>query len=79
MYPSIDWRRYLLNKTSVQTQHNLNISGGTKDIRYFISLGFLYQNGLLKQFEGVGYDNNYKYKGIIIGPIWILMLLRLPR
>lgn len=62
MYPSIDWRRYLLNKTSVQTQHNLNISGGTKDIRYFISLGFLYQNGLLKQFEGVGYDNNYKYK-----------------
>ena len=62
MYPSIDWRKYLLNKTSVQTQHNLNISGGTKDIRYFISLGFLYQNGLLKQFEGVGYDNNYKYK-----------------
>ena len=46
----------------MQTQHNLNISGGTKDIRYFISLGFLYQNGLLKQFEGVGYDNNYKYK-----------------
>jgi len=62
MYPSIDWRKYLLNKTSMQTQHNLNISGGTKDIRYFISLGFLYQNGLLKQFEGVGYDNNYKYK-----------------
>ena len=54
--------KYLLNKTSVQTQHNLNISGGTKDIRYFISLGFLYQNGLLKQFKGVGYDNNYKYK-----------------
>ena len=41
MYPSIDWRKYLLNKTSVQTQHNLNIYGGTKDIRYFISLGFL--------------------------------------
>ena len=26
MYPSIDWRKYLLNKTSMQTQHNLNIS-----------------------------------------------------
>ncbi len=61
-YPSIDWRRYLLRKASVQTQHNVNISGGTKDLKYFISLGFLYQDGLLKQFKGLSYDNNYKYK-----------------
>lgn len=62
LYPNVDWRRYLLNKTSVQTQHNVNISGGTSHMRYFISLGFLYQNGLLKQFKGMDYDNNYKYK-----------------
>ncbi len=62
LYPNVDWRRYLLNKTSVQTQHNVNISGGTANMRYFISLGFLYQNGLLKQFKGMDYDNNYKYK-----------------
>lgn len=62
LYPNVDWRNYLLNKTSVQTQHNVSISGGTSDVRYFISLGFLYQNGLLKQFKGMDYDNNYKYK-----------------
>lgn len=62
MYPNIDWRDYLLRNSSVQTQHNVNISGGSKDVRYFVSLGFLYQDGLLKQFDGVDYDNNYKYK-----------------
>ena len=61
MYPSIDWRKYAMKKASVQTQHNVNVSGGTKDVRYFISLGFLYQDGLLKQFDGQPYNNNYKY------------------
>lgn len=61
MYPNINWYKELTNKVAVQTQHNLNISGGTKDIRYFISLGFLYQNGLFKQLKGLDYDNNYNY------------------
>lgn len=61
MYPDVNWREYLMKKASVQTQHNVNVSGGTKDVRYFISLGFLYQDGLLKQFKSQGYDNNYKY------------------
>ena len=61
MYPSINWYDYLMRKVAVQTQHNVNISGGTKTVRYFISLGFLYQNGLFKQFEGLSYNNNYSY------------------
>lgn len=61
MYPNVNWRNYLLNKTSIQTQHNLNISGGTDRVRYFISLGFLYQNGLFRQFEELDYKNNYTY------------------
>ena len=61
MYPSINWYDYLMRKVAVQTQHNVNISGGTKTVRYFISLGFLYQNGLFKQFEGLNYNNNYSY------------------
>lgn len=61
MYPDIDWRKYAMRKASVQTQHNINVSGGTKDVRYFISLGFLYQDGLLKQFKSQGYNNNYQY------------------
>lgn len=61
MYPNTDWYDYLTKKFSMQTQHNLNISGGTKDVRYFISLGFLYQDGFFKKFRDMGYNNNYKY------------------
>ena len=61
MYPSVNWYDYLMRKVAVQTQHNVNISGGTKTVRYFISLGFLYQNGLFKQFDGLNYNNNYSY------------------
>lgn len=62
LYPNINWRKYLLRNHSLQTQHNVNVSGGTKKLKYFVSLGFLYQDGLLKQFKGVGYNNNYQYK-----------------
>lgn len=61
MYPNINWYKELTHKMAVQTQHNLNISGGTKKVRYFISLGFLYQNGLFKQLKGLDYNNNYNY------------------
>jgi len=61
LYPNIDWRKYLMNKTSLQTQHNVNISGGTKKARYFVSVGYLFQDGLMKDLAGLDYDNNYKY------------------
>lgn len=61
MYPNINWYDYLTKSAAVQTQHNVNISGGTKDIRYFVSLGFLYQDGLFKKLDGLDYNNNYGY------------------
>lgn len=61
LYPNINWYDYLMNKAAIQTQHNVNISGGSKKVKYFISLGFLYQNGLFKQLEGLDYNNNYNF------------------
>lgn len=61
MYPNVNWYDYLTKKAAVQTRHNVNISGGTKNIRYFISLGFLYQDGLFKKLDGLDYNNNYGY------------------
>lgn len=65
LYPNIDWRKYMMNDAAVQTQHNMNISGGTNAVKYFISLGYLYQDGLFKNFgqKNLGYDyNRYNYR-----------------
>ena len=51
MYPNMNWRKYIMKNSSIQTQHNLNISGGTDRVRYFISMGFLWQDGLFRQFK----------------------------
>ena len=65
MYPNVDWRDYMMKTGAVQTQHNLNISGGTDQVRYFISVGYLFQDGLFKDFgnssEGYSY-NRYNYR-----------------
>lgn len=64
LYPDMDWYDYMVKDAAVQTQHNLNISGGTERMRYFISIGYLYQDGLMKDFgQGYGYKyNRYNYR-----------------
>jgi len=61
MYPSMDWQDYCFNDLFLQSKNNINISGGSDKVKYFISVGYLYQNGLLKQLPGQTYDNNYRY------------------
>ena len=34
MYPNMNWRKYIMKNSSIQTQHNLNISGGTDRVHF---------------------------------------------
>lgn len=61
LYPDMDWRRYVMRPASFQTQHNLSLTGGTDLVKYFISLGYLHQDGLFRQFKELDYNNNYRY------------------
>lgn len=61
LYPDINWIDYCMNKAAFQSQHNVNISGGTNNMRYFVSAGLFTQNGMFKQFNAA--DNfNFDYK-----------------
>lgn len=59
MFPNTDWSKELFKKASMQTQHNLSISGGTDRVRYFTSFGYLYQDGLLKRHDE-SYNPNWR-------------------
>ncbi len=61
MYPNMDWSEYIFNDVFLQNKNNINISGGNENVKYFVSLGYLWQNGMLKQLPGQSYDNNYSY------------------
>lgn len=60
LYPDTDWMDMILKPASFQSQHNLNISGGTDRVRYFTSIGIVTQDGLFRSFD-TGYNANFKY------------------
>ncbi|RLJ79544.1 SusC/RagA family TonB-linked outer membrane protein [Pedobacter alluvionis] len=45
LYPNVNWLKELLKPNSRMNQGNLNVSGGTKGVRYFTSISYLQQNG----------------------------------
>lgn len=60
-FPDTDWIDYCFKNAALQTQHNVNISGGTEKVKYFVSMGAYTQDGLFKQ-QSLPYDFNFKYR-----------------
>lgn len=50
-YPNVNWFDLLTRKYNTQTQHNINVSGGTKLVKYFASVGYLFEDGIFKKFQ----------------------------
>ena len=61
MYSDTDWTDMLIKNSAWQTQHNFNISGGSKRVKYFASLGIYTQDGLFNMFDTGDYDSGFKY------------------
>lgn len=53
-YPDTDWISMMLRNHSLQTQSNFNISGGTENIKYFITAGIFDQQGLFNNTSLTG-------------------------
>jgi len=62
-YPNTNWQKEVLKKVALQNQHSLSISGGTEDVKYFVSLGTLHQEGIYK--NGVTEYNQYNVRSNI--------------
>ncbi|MEO6734503.1 MAG: TonB-dependent receptor [Ferruginibacter sp.] len=50
-HPNVNWYETLFKKFSKQYRANFDISGGTERVKYFISLGGLFQDGMVKNFS----------------------------
>lgn len=63
-HPDVDWYNEIVKRNAYQTRNNFDVSGGSDRVRYFVSGGYVYQNGMLKNFsKGTGQpDNNYAYQ-----------------
>jgi len=63
-YPDINWYDRVFKPMSFQRNANVDVSGGSESIKYFISGGAFSQDGNLYDFnnEGDEVNNNYYYR-----------------
>lgn len=64
-YRSTNYRDYILQKNAPQKYINVNASGGNDKMNYYISLGGLVQDGLVKQFDFERYNFQTNVEGTI--------------
>src|SRR5690554_1014582 len=63
-YPDVNWYDAIFKPTASQSNMNVDISGGSDRLRYFISTGYFLQDGLVRHFDN-SHDNvntNYFYR-----------------
>ncbi len=56
-YPNVDWVDELLKDVATSYNANVNVSGGTRFVKYFASLDYAHEGDIYKTF-----DNNRGYK-----------------
>jgi TonB-linked SusC/RagA family outer membrane protein len=54
-YESTNWYDEVMKKQAYQIQHNISVTGGNSAVDYFISFGYLNEEGLLKSND-ISYD-----------------------
>jgi TonB-linked SusC/RagA family outer membrane protein len=61
LYPDMNWVDYVMKPVAIQSQQNVNVSGGNEQAKYFVSVGSLQQDGLFRTFSSDP-NENFTYK-----------------
>jgi len=59
-YTDHDWLSLYMKEYAFQQNHNLTVRGGSDAVRYFVSLGYNEDNGLLR--SGIQYYKRYNFR-----------------
>jgi len=61
-YPNIDWQDYMFRNFALSTNPNVNISGGSKIVKYFANVDYVHEGDLFKTIDiGRGYTPKFEY------------------
>lgn len=65
-HPDVNWYDELLNNTATTQSYNLNVTGGNKYAQYFVSIGYMDENGLFSNPSGDAHDTNLSFSRYMI-------------
>jgi len=64
-YPNIDWQDYLFKDHAMSYNANVNISGGTERVKYFVAADYVNEGDLVKvPPSGQGFESGYSYNRV---------------
>lgn len=77
-YPNVDWQKALFKDNTMSYNANINISGGTKFVKYFASADYVHEGDLLEfMITGVGITLVMDMTVLMCAVIWISILQKL--
>lgn len=67
LYPNIDWYDQYVNKSTWQQRYSVNVEGGNRNARYFLSAGYTSNSGLYKVDKAANtYNTNADFNMITL-------------
>lgn len=61
-FPEINWWNEIVKNIGYEQQYNINITGGTEFMRYFSSLGYLYDGDIFKNSKNSLFNPTFDYQ-----------------
>ena len=84
LYPNVNWMDEVFNKWGNNKRANLNVSGGSENARYYVSLGYYDETGFFVTDDLSQYNSEIKFSRynittnlteIVFTSLWIFKYL----
>jgi len=62
LYPSVDWVNEVFKRQAMTTKANVSVTGGTKNVRYYVGGSYYLEDGILNTAANERYDAQMSYQ-----------------
>ena len=61
LYPNVDWIHEIFKEQALNTRANVNVTGGTKNIRYYVGGSYYFEDGIFNVEQNDRYNSQMNY------------------
>ena len=62
LYPSVDWVNEIFKNQAMTTKANINVTGGNKNVRYYVGGSYYFEDGILNTVNNGVYSTQLNYQ-----------------
>ena len=61
LYPSVNWQDMVFKNQAMTTKANVNVTGGTKNVRYYVGGSYYFEDGIFNNAQKDGFSTQMNY------------------